>query len=135
MSDSIFSIDVEDWFNLSGTGAEPPPSEWDRLESRLERNFHGLLELLAEGNATATCFVVGYFAKRFPQLVREAVAAGHEIASHGYFHRLIYQMSARGVLQGRARGARIAGGCERSPGARLPRAGILRDRAHALVFR
>ena len=94
MSDSIFSIDVEDWFNLSGTGAEPPPSEWDGLESRLERNFHGLLELLAEGNATATCFVVGYFAKRFPQLVREAVAAGHEIASHGYFHRLIYQMSA-----------------------------------------
>ena len=81
MSDSIFSIDVEDWFNLSGTGAEPPPSEWDRLESRLERNFHGLLELLAEGNANATCFVVGYFAKRFPQLVREAVAAGHEIAS------------------------------------------------------
>jgi polysaccharide deacetylase family protein (PEP-CTERM system associated) len=94
VSDSIFSIDVEDWFNLSGTGAEPPPSEWDRLESRLERNFHGLLELLAEGNATATCFVVGYFAKRFPQLVREAVAAGHEIASHGYFHRLVYQMSS-----------------------------------------
>ena len=49
---------------------------------------------MAEGNATATCFVVGYFAKRFPQLVREAVAAGHEIASHGYFHRLIYQMSS-----------------------------------------
>jgi polysaccharide deacetylase family protein (PEP-CTERM system associated) len=90
---SIFSIDVEDWFNLSGTGAEPPPSEWDRLESRLERNFHGLLELLADGGGIATCFVVGYFGKRFPHLVRDAVAAGHEIASHGYFHRLIYQMS------------------------------------------
>jgi polysaccharide deacetylase family protein (PEP-CTERM system associated) len=90
---NIFSIDVEDWFNLSGTGAEPPPSEWDRLESRLERNFHGLLELLAAGGGTATCFVVGYFGKRFPHLVRDAVAAGHEIASHGYFHRLIYQMS------------------------------------------
>jgi hypothetical protein len=50
VSDSIFSIDVEDWFNLSGTGAEPPPSEWDQLESRLEQNFHGLLELLAEAN-------------------------------------------------------------------------------------
>ncbi|MGO9047337.1 MAG: XrtA system polysaccharide deacetylase, partial [Xanthobacteraceae bacterium] len=92
--DSIFSIDVEDWFNLSGTGAEPPPSEWDRLESRLERNFRGLLELLAEGGGIATCFVVGYFAKRFPQLVREAVAAGHEIAAHGYFHRLVYEMSS-----------------------------------------
>jgi polysaccharide deacetylase family protein (PEP-CTERM system associated) len=90
---SIFSIDVEDWFNLSGTGLEPPPSEWDRLESRLERNLRGLLELLAESGSTATCFVVGYFAKRFPHLVREAVAAGHEIASHSYFHRLVYEMS------------------------------------------
>ena len=91
---NIFSIDVEDWFNLSGTGFEPPPSEWDRLESRIEQNLRGLLELLAAGGATATCFVVGYFAKRFPHLIREAVAAGHEIASHSYFHRLIYQMSA-----------------------------------------
>jgi polysaccharide deacetylase family protein (PEP-CTERM system associated) len=90
---SILSIDVEDWFNLSGTGLEPPPAEWDRLESRLERNLRGLLELLAEGGSKATCFVVGYFAKRFPHLVREAVAAGHEIASHSYFHRLVYELS------------------------------------------
>jgi polysaccharide deacetylase family protein (PEP-CTERM system associated) len=90
---SIFSIDVEDWFNLSGTGQEPPPSRWDSLESRLEKNFRGLLELLAQGGGTATCFFVGYFAKRFPHLVREAVAAGHEIASHSYFHRLAYDMS------------------------------------------
>jgi len=91
---SIFSIDVEDWFNLSGTGLEPAPSEWDRLESRIERNFHTLLELLADGGGTATCFIVGYFAKRFPHLIREAAAAGHEIGSHSYFHRLVYEMSA-----------------------------------------
>jgi polysaccharide deacetylase family protein (PEP-CTERM system associated) len=90
---SIFSIDVEDWFNLSGTGQEPPPAQWDHLESRLESNFRGLLELLAQGGGTATCFFIGYFAKRFPHLVREAVAAGHEIASHSYFHRLAYEMS------------------------------------------
>lgn len=93
MPQSIFSIDVEDWFNLSGTGQEPPPSQWDHLESRLEKNFRDLLELLAHGGGTATCFFVGYFARRFPHLVREAVAAGHEIASHGYFHRLVYEMS------------------------------------------
>lgn len=93
MPQSIFSIDVEDWFNLSGTGQEPPPSQWDHLESRLEGNFRGLLELLARGGGTATCFFIGYFAKRFPHLVREAVAAGHEIASHSYFHRLAYEMS------------------------------------------
>jgi polysaccharide deacetylase family protein (PEP-CTERM system associated) len=90
---SIFSIDVEDWFNLSGTGQEPPPSQWDHLESRVEKNFRGLLELLAQGGGTATCFFIGYFAKRFPHLVREAVAAGHEIASHSYFHRLAYEMT------------------------------------------
>jgi polysaccharide deacetylase family protein (PEP-CTERM system associated) len=90
---SIFSIDVEDWFNLSGTGLEPPPAQWDRLESRIERNLRELFELLASGGATATCFFVGYFAKRFPHLVREAVAAGHEIASHSYFHRLVYDLS------------------------------------------
>lgn len=94
MSQSIFSIDVEDWFNLSGTGLEPPPAEWDRLETRVERNFRGLLELLAAGGGTATCFFVGYFARRFPHLVREALAAGHEIASHSYFHRLVYEMSS-----------------------------------------
>src|SRR5580704_1377092 len=93
MPQSIFSIDVEDWFNLSGTGMEPPPSEWDRLESRVERNFRGLLDLLAKNGSTATCFFIGYFGKRFPHLVREAVDAGHEIASHSYFHRLAYEMS------------------------------------------
>ena len=93
MPQSIFSIDVEDWFNLSGTGLEPPTAQWDQLESRVERNFCGLLELLAAGSGTATCFFIGYFAKRFPHLVREAIAAGHEIASHSYFHRLVYEMS------------------------------------------
>jgi polysaccharide deacetylase family protein (PEP-CTERM system associated) len=96
---SIFSIDVEDWFNLSGTGFEPPVSQWDQLESRIERNLGALLELLAERGSTATCFVIGYFAKRFPHLVRDAVAAGHEIASHSYFHRLIYDMSAEEFYQ------------------------------------
>src|ERR1700728_4715383 len=85
---SLFLIDGEDWLHLSGTGLQPPPSEWDRLESRIERNLHTLLELLAAAGGTATCFVVGYFAKRFPHLIREAVDAGHEIASHSYFHRL-----------------------------------------------
>jgi polysaccharide deacetylase family protein (PEP-CTERM system associated) len=93
MPQSIFSIDVEDWFNLSGTGMEPPSSEWDRMESRVEGNFRGLLGLLAENGSTATCFFLGYFGKRFPHLVREAIDAGHEIASHSCFHRLVYEMS------------------------------------------
>lgn len=99
MRQSIFSIDVEDWFNLSGTGLEPPVSQWDQLETRVERNLRVLFELLSERGSTATCFIIGYFAKRFPHLVREAVAAGHEIASHSCFHRLIYEMSPQEFYQ------------------------------------
>jgi polysaccharide deacetylase family protein (PEP-CTERM system associated) len=90
--ESIFSIDVEDWFNLSGTGFEPPPEDWEKFESRIERNFMGLLDIFSEKKATATCFFVGYFAKRFPSLVREAAARGHEIASHSFHHRLVYEL-------------------------------------------
>ncbi len=132
---SIFSIDVEDWFNLSGTGFEPPPSEWDRLESRIERNLHTLLELLAAAGGTATCFVVGYFAKRFPHLIREAVAAGHEIASHSYFHRLVYEMSADEFYQDVLATRKLLEDVSGQAGSRLSRAGILGHQANAVVLR
>lgn len=82
-------------FNLSGTGCEPPPSEWDRLESRIEQNLRGLFELLAAGGGDhSRLFRRRLFRQKVPHLIREAVAVGHEIASHSYFHRLVYQMSA-----------------------------------------
>ncbi len=99
MRESIFSIDVEDWFNLSGTNHEPPPSQWDQLESRIERNFLGMLDILSAQQRVSTCFFVGYFAKRFPSLVREAVARGHEVASHGLLHRLAYELSPDAFLE------------------------------------
>lgn len=94
MDQSIFSIDVEDWFNLSGTGFEPPPETWGSFESRIERNFTGMLDLLSAHGGTATCFFVGYFARRFPHLVREAATRGHEVASHGFYHRLAFELTA-----------------------------------------
>ena len=132
---SIFSIDVEDWFNLSGTGLEPPPSEWNQLESRVERNFRVLLGLLAEGGGASTCFFVGYFAKRFPHLVREAVAAGHEIASHSYFHRLVYELSPAEFYEDAVTTRKLLRRHFWQAGPRLPRSGIFRHRTNAVVFR
>jgi polysaccharide deacetylase family protein (PEP-CTERM system associated) len=91
---SIFSIDVEDWFNISLPGVEPEPSRWDSYESRVERNFLRLMDMLAVQHVRATCFFLGYVAQRFPQLVRRAVADGHEIASHGFHHRLVFTQQA-----------------------------------------
>jgi len=91
----VFSVDVEDWFHLLDLPSAPPISHWDRLPSRVEANFHRLLDMFSAKNAQVTCFFLGWVAERFPHLVREAAARGHEIASHGYSHRLVYQMTPR----------------------------------------
>jgi polysaccharide deacetylase family protein (PEP-CTERM system associated) len=91
----LFSIDVEDWFHILDIPSAPAPEEWDRLPSRIENNFHYLLEILAENQIKCTCFFLGWIAERYPHLVMETVAAGHEIASHGYSHRLVYQMTQK----------------------------------------
>src|SRR5690348_12754785 len=89
----IFSVDVEDWFHILDVPAVPDISSWSRLPSRVEANFLRLLDVFSEEGRHVTCFFLGWIAERFPHLVREAVARGHEIASHGYAHRLVYTLS------------------------------------------
>lgn len=90
---SVFSVDVEDWFHILDIPGGPPLETWNRLPSRVEKNFMRLLDLFSRHDATVTCFFLGWIAERFPHLVKEAAARGHEIASHGYAHRLVYEMS------------------------------------------
>jgi len=66
---------------------------WQTLPSRVEMNFGRLLDLFEERQAHVTCFFLGWIAEHFPQLVREAARRGHEIASHGYAHRLVHRMT------------------------------------------
>lgn len=88
----IFSVDVEDWFHILDVGA-PAIEDWERLPSRVEANFRRLLDLFATAGVKITCFFLGWVAARFPHLVREAAAQGHEVASHGFGHRLVYDQS------------------------------------------
>ncbi|HLI62480.1 MAG TPA: XrtA system polysaccharide deacetylase [Terriglobales bacterium] len=91
MQTSIFSVDVEDWFHILDVPSAPAISEWSRLPSRVERNFRKLLDIFSEHQVQVTCFFLGWIGERFPHLVKEAAACGHEIASHGYGHRLVYE--------------------------------------------
>lgn len=91
MQTSIFSVDVEDWFHILDVPGAPALPEWSGLPSRVERNFSKLLDIFSEQNVQVTCFVLGWVGERFPHLVKEAAARGHEIASHGYGHRLVYE--------------------------------------------
>jgi polysaccharide deacetylase family protein (PEP-CTERM system associated) len=89
----VFTIDVEDWFHILEATGTPGFSTWDSLETRLERNFRALLDLLAEHKVQATCFTLGWVASRFPSLLRAAAESGHDIASHGYAHQIVGGLS------------------------------------------
>jgi len=89
----IFTVDVEDWFHILEVTGTPDLAGWDSLPPRLERNFRVLLDLLAEADVKATCFALGWVAKRFPGLLREAVDRGHDVASHGFGHQIVRSLS------------------------------------------
>jgi len=111
----IFSVDVEDWFHILDLPSTPPLSEWNDLPSRVEKNFTTLLDIFAEGQIRVTCFFLGWVAERYPDLVRAAHRRGHEIASHGYAHRLVYQMTPDEFLGDAVRSKQILesiSGCE-----------------------
>jgi polysaccharide deacetylase family protein (PEP-CTERM system associated) len=95
----LLSVDVEEWFHILDLDTAPKRDCWDRLPSRVERNFNRLLDVFSEAGVQATCFFLGYVAKRYPHLVKRAADLGHEIASHGFNHELAYQSSPEEFLE------------------------------------
>ncbi len=95
----LFTIDVEDYFHIIGVSGTPPVSTWDSLPGRVEHGLRALFELLGRHHAKATLFFLGYMAKRYPHLVREANALGHEIASHGMSHEEVNTLGRERFLQ------------------------------------
>ena len=90
---NVFSVDVEDYFQVEAFTSIVARAEWDQYPSRVEANTHRVLELLARKNVHATFFVLGWVARRYPGIVRAIADQGHEVASHGMTHRLIYRQS------------------------------------------
>lgn len=83
---NALTVDVEDYFQVSALAPLIARGSWEQRECRVERNVERLLALFAQTGASATFFTLGWIAERHPQLVRRIVAAGHELASHGYGH-------------------------------------------------
>jgi polysaccharide deacetylase family protein (PEP-CTERM system associated) len=86
MIKNAMTIDVEDYFQVSAFAPYIPRTAWDTIPCRVEHNVTRILDLLDTRNAKATFFTLGWVAERYPQLAREIVARGHELASHGYGH-------------------------------------------------
>lgn len=87
------SVDVEDWFHILDCDRAPDVCHWDLLEVRVTHNTAFVLDLLDRYRLKATFFVLGWAAERYPDLVRQIVDRGHEIGSHGHFHRMVSSLS------------------------------------------
>lgn len=90
---NILTIDVEDYFQVENFKKVIAYSDWDKFECRVEKNSDKILKILSEQKVKATFFVLGWIAERSPALIKKIHSAGHEIASHGYAHQLIYKQT------------------------------------------
>lgn len=88
---NILTIDLEEWFHANYHDNVFDPEK--NYEVRIVQNTERLLTLFNTYHAKATFFVLGYIAEQHPRLIRQIAAAGHELATHGYAHQLIYQQS------------------------------------------
>ena len=119
---NAMSVDVEDYFHVSVFDGIVPRSTWDEMESRVCANTERLLAIFDEYHVKSTFFVLGWVAERHPSLVRRIAELGHEIASHGYAHRLIYDQTPAAFRDDVRRAKQLleqAGGC-RVDGYRAP---------------
>ena len=91
---NVFSVDVEDFFHVEAFADVVDRSQWDHFPSRVVGNTHRLLDLLAVHKVEATFFILGWVCERQPELVREIVSRGHEVACHSYWHRPIFKLTA-----------------------------------------
>jgi hypothetical protein len=80
---NVLTVDVEDYFHVAALSKSIQVSEWSDISPRVVANTRRLLDLFDRKNVKVTHFVLGWVAERFPELVKEIDARGHEVASHG----------------------------------------------------
>ncbi|WP_166820452.1 XrtA system polysaccharide deacetylase [Thalassoroseus pseudoceratinae] len=88
-----FTVDVEDYYQVSGFAKTVPFGDWASYPSRVVENTQRVLSLLERHAVRGTFFILGWVAERHPELVRDIQAAGHEIGCHSYAHQIVYELS------------------------------------------
>ncbi|MGH9373787.1 MAG: polysaccharide deacetylase family protein [Vicinamibacterales bacterium] len=119
---NAFTVDVEEWFHICGAGAPLARPLWNDLPARAVETTRRVLDVLDGAGVRATFFVLGWVAERYPGLVGEILAAGHEIGSHGHHHERAYDLGRSGFLEDvrRSRQALHAAGASEVTAFRAP---------------
>jgi polysaccharide deacetylase family protein (PEP-CTERM system associated) len=90
---NAFTIDLEDWFCVYNLSGVIPFEKWPSCDLRIEATAGRLLDLLEKHSVKATFFVLGWIAEQRPELIKSIASRGHEIACHGYAHRLLFNLT------------------------------------------
>ncbi len=90
---NALSFDIEDWFHILQIPELSNTGNWADLPQIVESYTYRILETLNQFEVKATFFIVGWIADRYPHLVREIADLGHEIGSHSYWHKTVYDLS------------------------------------------
>jgi len=96
---NAMSVDVEDYYQVWALSSVVQRSEWPSFERRVQANTSRILDLFAERRTKATFFTLGCVAREHPDLVRRIVAEGHELASHGFWHHKVHELSRQEFLE------------------------------------
>jgi peptidoglycan-N-acetylglucosamine deacetylase len=89
----ILTFDIEDWYHFLEHRSTQSEKQWKDFEPRVRQNTANILEFLNRHQQKATFFIIGWIAKRNPQMVKDIADAGHEIGLHSYGHQLIWQQT------------------------------------------
>ncbi len=84
---NVMSVDVEDYFQVGAFERTIHRDNWENWPCRVEANMERILAMFERHGIKATFFTLGWIAERYPRIVRDMVAEGHELASHGYGHQ------------------------------------------------
>ena len=92
---NILSFDIEEWYHILDNPYTKGPRQWKNYETRIYENMETIHGLLDTKDVSATFFVVGWIAKKFPEVVREITSRGYEIGSHTHLHQLAYEQNRK----------------------------------------
>ena len=92
---NAMTVDVEDYFQVSAFENAIPRRDWASMPARLPHNVERILQLFESENVKATFFALGWVCEKFPELIRDIAAAGHEVASHGHEHSRVGTFSPK----------------------------------------
>jgi polysaccharide deacetylase family protein (PEP-CTERM system associated) len=91
----ILTFDIEEWFHLLDNDSTKSIKQWSNFDSRIRIGMDLIYDILEKSEKSATFFVVGWMAEKYPEIIREISDGGFEIASHTHLHQLAYKQDRK----------------------------------------